>query len=144
METIIGKINGVSLECTPSLPIVENIDHIYQFIWDDSNLDGTIWKSKDFSGGSILACFKNSRSKEIYGQILVKNGEDNFYCCEVPGSVLKEPGYLFISIIRTADKATIDSTTGLPVIRGKRMITAEMEKPLSILKAGPHTPNEHN
>ena len=131
METIIGKINGVSLECTPSLPIVENIDHIYQFIWDDSNLDNTIWKSKTFSDNTTrMAYFKNSQSRKVYDQILVKDPVDGFYKCEIPGNVLTPAGYLFISIVLTTDT--------------KRMLTAEMEEPLSILKAGAHQPTHNN
>ena len=131
METIIGKINGVSLECTPSLPIVENVEHIYQFIWDDSNLDNTIWKSKIFSNNPYrMAYFKNSQSRQVYEQCLEKDPDDGFYKCEIPSNVLTPAGYLFISIVLTADT--------------KKMLTAEMEKPLSILKAGAHQFTHNN
>ena len=87
METIIGKINGVSLECTPSLPIVENMDGVYQFIWDDTNLDNTIWKSKEFTGKTKTVYFRNNRSGMVKSQILEKNG-DELYSAIIPGAIL--------------------------------------------------------
>lgn len=129
METIIGKINGVSLECTPSLPIVENMDGVYQFIWDDTNLDNTIWKSKEFTGKTKTVYFRNNRSGMVKSQILEKNG-DELYSAIIPGAILQPSGYLYITIVIS------DANTN------KRLLTAEMDEPLSILKSGEYKVNE--
>ena len=66
METIIGKINGVSLECIPSIPIVENMHQIFEFQWDDSNLSG-IWQ--DFNSNANVnrkAYFRNSSTGKVW------------------------------------------------------------------------------
>lgn len=124
METITGIISGVELVCTSSFPILENSKQIYTFVWDDSNLSNTIWKT-GFIGTTPKVIFKNSRTG-VKVQKMMKLLEGNqFYQCEVPTEVLTESGYLYITIVLASSI--------------KRILTAQMSSPLSILKSGDYS-----